>query len=642
MFALFSPLVAASSLAAATSTPEPDSMPSSSNAIEVFPEDSKRCDGSTKFGYRDIDSLHQQETVDPVFALPNTTIPSWLRGSFYKHSGGAFSPGDESLLDGLAHVCAWHFFEDKITFSNNFPRTDLYEEYVKSGGERRGWVGTGATNADSTGGFNPNVNFQRVFGNIVAALLEAPEPQRVAKIFPREGGVDPEKQDFNELLKSCPEDDAMVFLASHHLEGEGQNNLYGATYLKPGPDMEVGYRIYRMCHKSEEETKATLLWEGLFPEQEEPLSKPGIQSVLCQNDPTRAPCYIHSVFETEHYFVIPHGSARLDLRALLQPRMLAKVPLLGKFFPQKPFFDCWPFDEGSNLEFLVWKKTAGTGASGSGEHSAGARSLSDRSGPGGLTWVGRVKADAPGFSFHGLNAFDIEGEKIVLDMDWKNRGPSSAGKGQEGGQSGGLADWGLGGDLCCCRNKGEKKPFLSNTNNPKTSPAESDQHGPASGSGVVRFELDLATSKAQQSTLFDESPGFGCVNPFFVKQDYQYGYVVSPGFRSVTKLDVTTNRRTEWQLASGSGQETEEWLVGEPQFVPNPSPGGKEDDGVILVPAAGKKNGKSFLVLLDASTMQEIARVPALVDVNYGLHSIFIPAEDGGGASHDENYVIKF
>ena len=61
---------------------------------------------------------------------------------------------------------------------------------------------------------------------------------------------------------------------------------------------------------------------------------------------------------------------------------------------------------------------------------------------------------------------------------------------------------------------------------------------------------------------------------------------------------------------------------GEPIFVPRPD-GEAEDDGVLMACTHGP-DGKASFVVLDASTMEELASCEADVTLGYGFHGTML------------------
>lgn len=62
---------------------------------------------------------------------------------------------------------------------------------------------------------------------------------------------------------------------------------------------------------------------------------------------------------------------------------------------------------------------------------------------------------------------------------------------------------------------------------------------------------------------------------------------------------------------------------GEAVFVPDPK-GQEEDDGVLLSVVLDGLKGKSYLLVLDAKTMLEVARAEMEVPMPLGFHGTFV------------------
>jgi beta,beta-carotene 9',10'-dioxygenase len=101
-------------------------------------------------------------------------------------------------------------------------------------------------------------------------------------------------------------------------------------------------------------------------------------------------------------------------------------------------------------------------------------------------------------------------------------------------------------------------------------------------------------------------------------QPYRYVYGVSsagsPFLKRLVKLDVTDGTYVTWDEPSS-------W-AGEPVFVPRPG-AEAEDDGVVLSVVLDAEAGRSFLLVLDAGTFQELARAEAPHHIPFGFHGQF-------------------
>ena len=106
---------------------------------------------------------------------------------------------------------------------------------------------------------------------------------------------------------------------------------------------------------------------------------------------------------------------------------------------------------------------------------------------------------------------------------------------------------------------------------------------------------------------------------------YVYGLATGPDSSYDTadrlvKVDNETGDATVWSEHAA--------YVGEPVFVSSPNPRG-EDDGVILSVVLDGAQGESYLLVLDAGTMTELARARAPHVIPHGIHGAFYPATAG-------------
>jgi torulene dioxygenase len=127
--------------------------------------------------------------------------------------------------------------------------------------------------------------------------------------------------------------------------------------------------------------------------------------------------------------------------------------------------------------------------------------------------------------------------------------------------------------------------------------------------------------------LSTEALEFANCNPRYLQKPYRFVYsfaftkepdevptCLDPHL--IVKVDTATGRTLTWAL--------EGYSASEPQFVPRPD-GEEEDDGVLLVPANDIAAEKSWLLVLDAKDLREVARLSAPIEINTGLHNMYIP-----------------
>ncbi|XP_068208769.1 beta,beta-carotene 15,15'-dioxygenase-like [Palaemon carinicauda] len=113
------------------------------------------------------------------------------------------------------------------------------------------------------------------------------------------------------------------------------------------------------------------------------------------------------------------------------------------------------------------------------------------------------------------------------------------------------------------------------------------------------------------------------INKAYSAKPYHYVYGTGgwdQGYykNAVSKIDVDSGRTWLWRG-------TEYQYLSEPIFVGAPN-AIDEDDGVLLASVCDVQPGKSdFMLVLDARTMEEIARCEVSAKVPNGLHGIFLP-----------------
>ena len=144
--------------------------------------------------------------------------------------------------------------------------------------------------------------------------------------------------------------------------------------------------------------------------------------------------------------------------------------------------------------------------------------------------------------------------------------------------------------------------------------------GASDGDGLCRFTLDLAPGTASQELLSSEVKEFASCNQQVLQKPHRYVWGLDfsdKAIEDVVKVDTRTGESIRWSLTSC-------WVPSEPQFVPRPG-GVSEDDGVLLLAANEIAAEKSWLLVLDAKSLTELARLPAPIEVNTGLHNMFVP-----------------
>ncbi|KAF8836504.1 hypothetical protein BDN67DRAFT_936655 [Paxillus ammoniavirescens] len=125
----------------------------------------------------------------------------------------------------------------------------------------------------------------------------------------------------------------------------------------------------------------------------------------------------------------------------------------------------------------------------------------------------------------------------------------------------------------------------------------------------------------------DHSCDLPTVNPRTLTNPSRYIYGVtdrgnSTFFDGLVKYDMYTREPRFW---FHHGQNP-----GEPIFIASPD-GEDEDDGVLLSVVLDGLEGRSFLLVLDASTMEELGRASMECAVGFGFHGLYTSSSNSGG-----------
>ena len=200
------------------------------------------------------------------------------------------------------------------------------------------------------------------------------------------------------------------------------------------------------------------------------------------------------------------------------------------------------------------------------------------------TRVGPFTAE-PFFCFHHLNAFDVEDGAVVIDMQT-------------------YEDASLIDQLYLDELRAPGGPRIPT---PRVERITIDPGAPAG-------------SLARRETLLD--PGFelGRINYGRCNErPYRYAWGLTPSepggwLDTIGRADFEARRTTSWR-EPGS-------YPGEPVFVARPGAEG-EDDGVLLSVVLDAAAERSFLLVLDASDLSELARAVAPHHIPFGFHGQF-------------------
>lgn len=136
-----------------------------------------------------------------------------------------------------------------------------------------------------------------------------------------------------------------------------------------------------------------------------------------------------------------------------------------------------------------------------------------------------------------------------------------------------------------------------------------------------RYRLNTANGSLVWEPLSEVAVELPRINDAYNTRPYRYAYAISAdakthvGFpNQLAKIDIETGETTTWRKANA--------YPGEAVFVPNPD-GSAEDDGVLLSVVLDVAHEHSYLLVLDAANMTEVARATVPHHIPFGFHGQF-------------------
>lgn len=142
-------------------------------------------------------------------------------------------------------------------------------------------------------------------------------------------------------------------------------------------------------------------------------------------------------------------------------------------------------------------------------------------------------------------------------------------------------------------------------------------------SELRRFTIDPASGMVESRTLVDYSAELPRINyDHYNMKPYKYVYAngIAPEnhsafLDSIVKFNVETGGVTEWRQ--------NDQFPGEPVYIVRPG-AVTEDDGLLLSVVLDTSKNTSYMVILDAHDLSEIARARLPQHVPFGFHGMFI------------------
>ena len=139
-----------------------------------------------------------------------------------------------------------------------------------------------------------------------------------------------------------------------------------------------------------------------------------------------------------------------------------------------------------------------------------------------------------------------------------------------------------------------------------------------------RFTLDLEQGTTDKQILLSRCCEFPGVNPDYVGHRYRYLFIGAgqekegnAPLQAILKLDLTTGAEKLWSAAPSG-------FVSEPVFVPHPQ-GSQEDEGWVMTLVYNGEKHRSELAILDARSLNLVAKLNLKHHIPYGLHGNWVP-----------------
>jgi carotenoid cleavage dioxygenase len=155
----------------------------------------------------------------------------------------------------------------------------------------------------------------------------------------------------------------------------------------------------------------------------------------------------------------------------------------------------------------------------------------------------------------------------------------------------------------------------------------SDRHGPNEGPPTLDlWTVDLSGGKVIEERLDDRGQEFPRVDERLTGRRHCFGYAPAVG-TDAGDIDLT-GALLKHDLVAGRSEARSfgpTHRAGEFVFVPS-RPDAAEDDGVLMGFVHDDLSDRTDLVLLDAGTLEDVARVHVPARIPYGFHGNWIPA----------------
>ncbi|KAM9835981.1 beta,beta-carotene 15,15'-dioxygenase [Aulostomus maculatus] len=529
-------------------------------------------EGDNAAGMQPVFSRNGQETPEPVRALIQGCVPSWLQGTLLRNGPGLFSVGESEYnhwFDGLSLIHSFTFSAGDVFYRSKFLKSDTYKRNIRANRIVVSEFGTMIYP-------DPCKNiFSRAFTHLCNVVPDFTDNNLINIIrYGQDYYASSEINYINQIDPVTLETVGRVNYRNHialnlatahpHYDRHGNTYNMGTAIMGLGPPKYVIFKVPKDASGKEQKRPALRTVQ--------PICSIPVRSTLF-------PSYFHSFGMTENFIVFVEQPFKLDI-----------VRLATAYFRGVNWGSCLKFDKDDITVFHLINRTTG-------------RAVSTR-----------FYADAM-VVFHHINAYEDDNHVVFDLINYENSNLY---------------------DMFYLQNLRQNTTnFIQSTTSfsPPVCrrfvlPLHAHKESPR-GTNLVTLTDTTAQAVMQENgaiycrpdTLFQglELPG---INYNFNARKYRYFYGSrvewTPHPNKIAKFDIVSRKQVEWQQES--------CYPSEPVFVEAPG-AVEEDDGVILSSVVSPDpNIVPFMLVLDAKTMAEVARASIPASVHMDLHGHFIPA----------------
>uniref|UniRef100_A0A0N4Z7P6 Sm domain-containing protein n=1 Tax=Parastrongyloides trichosuri TaxID=131310 RepID=A0A0N4Z7P6_PARTI len=515
----------------------------------------------------DTELLHNATRKE--MAVPPSTIPTWLKGTLVRNGPGLFSLGDTSYnhwFDGLAYIQKYAIENGKMKFQAKYLKSDAYNENMRANRIIVSEFGT-------TGVADPCKSIFQRFFNFFFTSPKLTDNGLVSfikngdKVFAVTETPYLHEINLNDL-ETLDKVDITKYIAVHsytaHCHYDKDENIYNIGSIMGRNGMFAFI-------------KTTPPKEG----EEEYFKRTEIIGRIPMTNPLYPP-YYHSFGFSENYIVLIESPLRINVK---------KVMI--KKFTGRSTRECFDWLENTNSIIHILDKRNGERIN------------------------IKIEVD-PFFTFHHANSYEV-GDFIVIDY-CSVKNPELIGHlNLEEMREGKLMTTNE--DVMAFLHR-----LILPTKISKEAKVGDDllESYPDKSHSCEAILLNDGKVKCKAEILCDIPFEFPQFNYSFcgTKSRYVYGAIVQKMMddnEAIIKVDTRTKEYKVWK------KDKKSYLPTEPIFVPSPN-GIDEDDGVVIAPIVTnyKKGDKSFVVFLDAKTMNEIGRSYITAQLPLGFHALYV------------------